>query len=165
MMLKRFDEAIQPMKEGLRRNEDVPYGLNALGYAYIHLGMNEEARAALQLAMKYDPQNAAGQNWNIDDQRICSACMYIYIYTYVYTGVYAYIHMCIHMYTYIYIYIHLHCTLHAYSYALFAIYHMEVQILHDGSHIFNVPFFKGAGDVTRHIWRTTWALPNYSSAS
>jgi len=29
------------------------------GYAYIHLGMNEEARAAFQLAMKYDPENAA----------------------------------------------------------------------------------------------------------
>lgn len=31
VLLKRFEEAIQPIKEGLRRNEDVPYGLNALG--------------------------------------------------------------------------------------------------------------------------------------
>ena len=46
------------MKEGLRRNEDVPYGLNALGYAYIHLGMSSEAREALQLAMRYEPINA-----------------------------------------------------------------------------------------------------------
>ena len=31
VMMKRFEDAIQPIKEGLRRNEDVPYGLNALG--------------------------------------------------------------------------------------------------------------------------------------
>lgn len=39
MLLQRFEEAIQALKEGLRRNEDVPYGLNALGASitYIHI--------------------------------------------------------------------------------------------------------------------------------
>lgn len=43
MLLRRFDEAIAPLKEGLRRNEDVPYGLNALG----HLAKDGKAVARL----------------------------------------------------------------------------------------------------------------------
>ena len=31
VLQQRFEEAVDPIKEGLRRNEDVPHGLNALG--------------------------------------------------------------------------------------------------------------------------------------
>eukprot|EP00439_Symbiodinium_sp_Y106_P041422 s2296_g5.t1 len=62
VLQQRFAEAVDPIKEGLRRNEDVPYGLNALGYSYLNVGKMQEALEALELGLKYDPTNAYLEN-------------------------------------------------------------------------------------------------------
>jgi len=54
----RFEEAIQPLEYGLRKNTAVPHGLNALGYAYANLQRLQEAQDAFAKGLEYDPENA-----------------------------------------------------------------------------------------------------------
>jgi len=57
LMLGRFQDALPPLTQGLKMNEDLPYALNALGYSLAHLGRNEEAVTAFQRGIRYDPTN------------------------------------------------------------------------------------------------------------
>jgi len=56
--LQRFQEALQPLEYGLRKNTAVPHGLNALGYAYASLQRPQEAQDTLVKGLEYDPDNA-----------------------------------------------------------------------------------------------------------
>ncbi|KAF4738645.1 Protein O-mannosyl-transferase tmtc4, partial [Perkinsus olseni] len=55
--LKRYDEAIPVLKEGLSLNEDVPHALNALGISYLHMGEAQRSVEAFQRGIHYDPEN------------------------------------------------------------------------------------------------------------
>jgi len=57
MMLRRFEEAIPHLLHGLKLNEDVPHGLNALGYSYVSLGRLQDAIAAFERGLYYEPEN------------------------------------------------------------------------------------------------------------
>eukprot|EP00927_Polykrikos_kofoidii_P019845 TRINITY_DN19301_c1_g2_i1.p1 TRINITY_DN19301_c1_g2~~TRINITY_DN19301_c1_g2_i1.p1 ORF type:complete len:815 (+),score=121.14 TRINITY_DN19301_c1_g2_i1:71-2515(+) len=57
MMLRRFEESLQPLLQGLSLNEDVPHGLNALGYSYMNLGRLQEAAAAFERGVSYEETN------------------------------------------------------------------------------------------------------------
>lgn len=60
--LKRFDEALPLLDQGLKRNLAVPHGLNALGFAHVHSQGLQEAQDAFAKGLDYDPEN--GQIWN-----------------------------------------------------------------------------------------------------
>merc|ERR1711957_1118322 len=57
MLLSRFEEALPQLSHGLSLNEDVPHGLNALGYSFANLGQADEARGAFERGLHYDPEN------------------------------------------------------------------------------------------------------------
>jgi len=57
MMLRRYEDAIPTLQQGLSLNEDVPHGLNALGYSFVQLGRHQEAADAFQRGLGYDPAN------------------------------------------------------------------------------------------------------------
>eukprot|EP00929_Paragymnodinium_shiwhaense_P104753 TRINITY_DN69462_c0_g1_i1.p1 TRINITY_DN69462_c0_g1~~TRINITY_DN69462_c0_g1_i1.p1 ORF type:complete len:725 (+),score=158.14 TRINITY_DN69462_c0_g1_i1:52-2226(+) len=57
VMLRRFQEAIPLLLQGLNLNLDVPYGLNALGYAYAYTDQLQPAMDAFGQGLEYDPDN------------------------------------------------------------------------------------------------------------
>lgn len=57
MMLQRFEDAVPALQHGLSLNEDVPHGLNALGYSLSHLRRPQEAQRIFELGLQYDPGN------------------------------------------------------------------------------------------------------------
>ena len=57
MLLGKFEEALPQLEQGLRMNEDVPHGLNALGYTYAQLRRTEDAAAAFEKGVNYEPDN------------------------------------------------------------------------------------------------------------
>merc|ERR1712217_206070 len=57
MMLRQFGSAIPYLLRGLEMNEDVPHGLNALGYSMTQLKRQEEARNAFERGLHYEPTN------------------------------------------------------------------------------------------------------------
>merc|ERR1711879_73512 len=57
MMLRRCEEAIPNLLQGLKLNEDVPHGLNALGYCYVNLGNYPEAARSFERGLHYEALN------------------------------------------------------------------------------------------------------------
>merc|ERR1711972_135887 len=55
--LSRFEEGVQPLKQGLGINLELPHGLNALGYAHANLNQLQEAQDAFAKGLEYDPDN------------------------------------------------------------------------------------------------------------
>merc|ERR1712224_852830 len=55
--LSRFEDALQPLKQGLSFNTAIPHGLNALGYAHVNLNQMQEAQDAFAQGLEYDPEN------------------------------------------------------------------------------------------------------------
>lgn len=56
--VNRFEEAIEPLRVGLKRNAALPHGQNALGFAYVRLNQLQEAQDAFATGLEYDPDNA-----------------------------------------------------------------------------------------------------------
>merc|ERR1712183_1109295 len=55
-ILKRdLETAVNALEHGLRINADLPYAWNALGVAFYHLGLMQEAQDSLAKGLKWDP--------------------------------------------------------------------------------------------------------------
>merc|ERR1711924_12493 len=57
MMLRRCEESIPMLLQVLKLNEDVPHGLNALGYCYFQLRNYPEAVNSFERGLHYDAMN------------------------------------------------------------------------------------------------------------
>lgn len=55
--LSRHDDAVPVLKQGLKMNEAVPHGLNALGYAHASLQQLQQAQDVFAKGLEYDPEN------------------------------------------------------------------------------------------------------------
>mmetsp|Transcript_12859 Transcript_12859/g.34525 ORF Transcript_12859/g.34525 Transcript_12859/m.34525 type:complete len:198 (+) Transcript_12859:456-1049(+) len=62
MMLRQFDKAVPLLEKGLALNEDVPHGLNALGYCFMQMARRQEAQVAFERGLHYDEANPWLQN-------------------------------------------------------------------------------------------------------